>query len=83
MTGEEIVAARARLGELWGLGRPLHRSELGRVLRLRSRDPGNLVARWERGSVIPGPATAAIDMMLAGAPPPNGLVPARHVEPKS
>lgn len=73
MTGEELVTARTRLGELWGLGRPLHRSELGRVLRLTGRDPGKQVSRWEGGDGPSGPASVAIEMMLSGAMPPGPL----------
>ncbi|MBN9008720.1 MAG: hypothetical protein J0H63_00845 [Rhizobiales bacterium] len=58
---------------MWGLGRPLRRSELGRVLRLTGRDPGKQVARWEAGDGPTGPASVAIDMMLAGAMPPDPI----------
>lgn len=70
MTGAEIHAARARLGEMWGLGRPLLASELGRVLRLTGRDPGEAVRDWEIGKAsVSGPVSVAIDLMLAGARP--------------
>jgi hypothetical protein len=53
-----------------GLGRPLHASELGRILRLTSRDPGAVVIGWEREHhQITGPVSLAIDLMLAGAIP--------------
>jgi hypothetical protein len=55
---------------MWGLGRPLHRSELGRALRLDARDPGESVAIWERRGPT-GPVAVAISMMLAGAMPPD------------
>jgi hypothetical protein len=71
MTGEEIRRARAALGELWGLERPLYASELARALRLRGRDPGATVLAWEAGTPISGPVSVAIEMMLAGAKPPK------------
>ena len=74
MTGAEIHAARGRLGHLWGLGRPLHASELGRALRLSGRDPGASVRDYERGkTAISGPVSVAIEMMLASTLPPDGL----------
>jgi hypothetical protein len=74
MTGPELRDARARLGALWGLGRPLHMSELGRALRLAGRDPGASIRDYERGTTkISGPVSVAVDMMLAGTLPPDGL----------
>ncbi len=71
MTPKQVRAARATLGHLWGFGRPLHASELGRVLRLRGRDPGATVLAWEAGTPVSGPVTVALEMMLAGAAPPD------------
>lgn len=68
--GADIRAARAKLGQLWGLGRPLRAAELGRALRLKGRDPGATVLAWEAGTPISGPVSVAIEMMLAGAKPP-------------
>ena len=74
MTGPDLTAARARLGEMWNLPRPLKKAELGRLLRLGSRDPGESVSDWESERTrIPGPAIVAVQMMLAGALPPGGL----------
>ena len=74
MTGPDLTAARATLGQMWGLGRSVKKSELGRILRLGSRDPGESVSDWESGKTrIPGPAIVAVQMMLAGALPPGGL----------
>ena len=71
MTGDELYAARRTLGEMWGLGRPLHASELGRALRLGGRDPGESIRDYERGKTrITGPVSVAVEMMLAGAKPP-------------
>ena len=71
MTGRDIRAARAKLGKLWGLDRPLQAAELGRVLRLKGRDPGATVLAWETGTPISGPVSVAIEMMLRGAKPPT------------
>jgi hypothetical protein len=71
MTGREIRSARAKLGKLWGLDRPLHASELARALRLKGRDPGATVLSWESGTPVSGPVSVAIEMMLAGAAPPT------------
>lgn len=72
MTRDHLIAARAKLGKLAGLDRPLHKSELGRALRLQGRDVGATVNDWERRGTITGPASVAIEMMLAGAEPPDG-----------
>jgi hypothetical protein len=72
MTRKQLIAAREKLGRLAGLDRPLHKSELGRALRLLGRDPGKSVNDWERRGTITGPASVAIELMLAGAQPPDG-----------
>lgn len=72
MNRDQLIAARAKLGKMAGLDRPLHKSELGRALRLQGRDPGQSVNDWERKGAITGPASVAIEMMLAGAEPPDG-----------
>lgn len=67
MTPQDMIDARHELGELYGLGRPLHSSELGRLLRLAGADPGNMVHEWERGkSRISGPVSLVIDLLIAG-----------------
>jgi hypothetical protein len=71
MTGKDIRKARATLGKLWGLDRPLYASELARALRLQGRDPGATVLAWESGTPISGPVSVAIEMMLGGAKPPT------------
>lgn len=74
MTGDELRDARRSLGDLWGLGRPLHASELGRALRLGGRDPGESVRDYERGKTkVSGPMSVAVEMMLAGSLPPDGI----------
>jgi len=74
MTPAQLTAARATLGQMWRLGRPVLMSELGRVLRAPARDPGEQIANYEAGRTrIPGGTSVAIDMMLAGALPPDGL----------
>ena len=77
MTPAAIRTARAQLGDLWGLGRPLRAAELGRALRLTGANPGQTVLNWEAGRrEISGPATVAIEMMLAG-----GRLDGRSVDP--
>ncbi len=73
MTGPELTAARATLGEMWGLGRPLHAAELARALRLSGVNARQSVAGWERGAGPTGAASVAVEMMLAGARPPDDL----------
>jgi hypothetical protein len=68
----DIRAARATLGKMWGLNRPLHMSEMGRALRLKGRDPGKTIDLWENypdKHPISGPASVAIEAMLAGFRP--------------
>lgn len=73
MTRDQIIEARTKLGQMAGLDRPLSRSELGRALRLKGEEPGQSVRKWEEGSGRPsGPVTGLIELMLAGAPPPDG-----------
>lgn len=70
MTGDQVRKARHQLGELWGLGRPLRMSELGRVLGLTGRDPGDAISNYERGATrVSGPIALALELMLAGARP--------------
>lgn len=74
MTPDQLRDARDRLGLMWGLGRPLHMSEMGRALRLSGRDPGASIRDYERGTTrISGPVSVAVEMMLAGSLPPDGL----------
>lgn len=74
MTPESLYNARRTLGSMWGLGRPLKASELGRALRLGGRDPGESIRDYERGKTrISGPMSVAVEMMLAGAKPPEAL----------
>lgn len=71
MSGQALREARATLGHMWGLNRPLHMSELGRALRLQGRDPGVTIRDWERRDGPTGPASVAIEAMLAGYRPPH------------
>jgi hypothetical protein len=67
MTGDDMREARAALGRLWSLGRPVRMSELGRLLGLQGRDVGATVRDWERGkSPISGPAALAVRALLDG-----------------
>lgn len=74
MTPTELYDARETLGHLWGKGRPLHASELGAALRLGGRDKGASIRDYERGkTAISGPIAVAVEMMLGGALPPDGI----------
>lgn len=74
MTPEQLYQARDTLGRLWNKGRPLRASELGRALRLSGRDPGASVRDYERGkTTISGPLAVAVQMMLDGSLPPDGI----------
>lgn len=71
MTGSDVRKARAKLGKLYGLDRPLYAAELGRLLGLKGRDPGKSVLEWESGKPVTGPVSVAVEMMLGGARPPT------------
>ena len=75
MTGDDLRLARKRLGELWGLERPIFAAELGRALRLAKDDPGESIRAYEAGKAkrVPGPVSVAVEMMLAGTLPPGGI----------
>jgi len=74
LNGKQLREARGRLGDLWGLGRPLHMTEMGRVLRLGVADPGQSIRDYERGTTkISGPVSLAIELLLSGALPPGGF----------
>ena len=74
MTPEELRNARGELGRMWDFGRPVSMTEMGLILRLTGHDPGASIRDLERGkSRISGPVSVAVDMMLAGAIPPDGL----------
>jgi hypothetical protein len=70
MTPADLRTARATLGQMWGLNRLLHMSEMGEALGLQGRDPGRSVRDWERGHTpISGPVMVAVQAMLAGFRP--------------
>jgi len=72
MTGRDVFEARATLGQMWGLGRPLGPNELAHALNLSPKTGGSTVLAWESGArPISGPATVAIAAMLAGYRPPG------------
>lgn len=75
MTGDELRKARVALGTLWGWSRPVHASELGRLLHFSPSDPGESIRNYEaaRADPVPGPVSVAVGMMLKGALPPDGL----------
>ena len=70
MTPDELYTARRTLGIMWGYGRPLSNTELGRALRLRGERPGDTVKDWTDGKFqISGPVEIAIEAMLSGYRP--------------
>lgn len=74
MKPKQVRDARAKLGTLWGKGRPLYASELARACRLSGRDPGNTVLSWESGKhEVSGPVSCLIELYLAGTLPPDGI----------
>lgn len=69
MTPADITKAREVLGVAWGLGRSVHKSELGRLLGFGGRDPGVTIMRYEHGA-DPSPLFVVVmEMMLDGARP--------------
>lgn len=65
-----IADVRVRLGEIWGLERPITKAELGRALGLRPKYAGEHVGKWEKGKAnLPMSAEVPIRMMLNGAKP--------------
>ena len=74
MTPIQLYNARHTLGHMWGKGRPLMASELGRALRLGGKRPGDSIRDCERGKTpISGPITVAVAMFLNGCLPPDGV----------
>ena len=74
LTPAELHTARAALGLMWGLGRPLKASEMGRALGLTGRDPGHSIIDYERGKTpIRGSTLRLIRVYLNGAVPPDGI----------
>jgi hypothetical protein len=72
VTRKQLIVAREKLGKMAGLDRALHASELGRALRLKGQRPGDTVMEWESRGTITGPASVAIELMLAAGAPPDG-----------
>lgn len=65
MKGFELTAARERLGELWELGRPLRKTELGRAIGLEGKYVHQTIWRWEASEEeLPGPVSRVLDAML-------------------
>jgi hypothetical protein len=72
MTGDDMKAARANLGEQWGLGRDLNKGEMGRALGLGGKRPDEVIGDYESGKTpIGGPAAMLVRLYLAGARPPH------------
>lgn len=67
MTPADLKAARKKLGQLYGLDRAVLSDEMGRLLRLSGKDPGQAVHDYERGkTTISGPISLCIDLLLEG-----------------
>lgn len=76
----EVREARATLGQMWGLGRDLHESELGLALELRADRAGDAIRHMEHHPHrVTGPASVAILAMLDGFVP--DIVPGGDREP--
>jgi hypothetical protein len=59
---------------MWGFGRAATMGELGRALRLTAGRPGQSIRDMEREKKpISGPLSVAVEMMLEGALPPDGI----------
>jgi hypothetical protein len=76
VTGQELFEARATLGMLWGLGKPLGPNELARALRLGKNGAARIL-EMERGTrAMSGPVSVAVEAMLAGfRPQDKGEIP--------
>lgn len=70
-----VAHARRELGNRYGLGRPLRRAELARLVGLSDRYGGEHVADLENGrDALSGPVEVVLRMLLAGEQSP------RHAE---
>ncbi len=82
MTGDQLRQARQKLGEAWGLGRPLKMAEMARACRLGGRDPGATIRDYEDGKTrISGPLSLVVELYLAGVRPPEGVEAAIAAKP--
>jgi hypothetical protein len=62
-----IATARRDLGEAYGLGRPLRRTELARLIGLSDGHGDDHLARLEKGTaVLSGPVEVVLRMLLEG-----------------
>ncbi|WP_311276159.1 hypothetical protein [Methylobacterium sp. WCS2018Hpa-22] len=74
MTGNEIKAARATLGEKWGVGRSLTPIEMARALGLSPTNGNDHVHNMENEkSKVSGTIAVLVKLYLAGANPPDDL----------
>jgi hypothetical protein len=72
VTGKELFEARATLGMLWGLGKPLGPNELARALRLTKNGASNILAMERGAKPVSGPIAVCIETWLAtGYRPPH------------
>lgn len=67
-----ITELRSKIGQLWGLDRPITKAELARALRLSEKHGGDYVGRLEAGKVpINGAMQVALEALLDGWKPHN------------
>lgn len=72
MSGLDITEVRVKLGEVWGLDRPITKREMARALMLSDKYGDEHVAKMENGkTTVSGPIEVALRMMLDGAKPPT------------
>ncbi len=68
----DITAARQELGDRYGLGRPLRKAELARLVGLSDRLGDDWIGRLEKGQgVLSGTVEVVIRMLLAGERSPR------------
>lgn len=68
-----IARARRELGLRYGLGRPLRKTELARLVGLEAgRHGGDFIGRLEKGkATLSGPVWVVLRMLLDGHPSPR------------
>jgi hypothetical protein len=72
MNGEELNAARVKLGELWNLGKPVGPNALARALQLGKNGASHILAMESGAKAVSGPIAACIETWLAtGYRPPD------------
>jgi hypothetical protein len=66
----DIAEARHRIGELWGLNRPITKEEMARTLRLSPKHGGSHISKLEKGTAtLTGPIAGFLEALLDGYTP--------------